>query len=62
MDTIRLPNDFKDFLKLLNLHYKNKISDLIDDINIDIINLAYLKKNKKASGRLKDLNDLEYLP
>lgn len=31
------------------------------DINIDIIDLESLKINKKASGRLKDLYDLENL-
>jgi len=34
----------------------------IDGIKIHFINLEQLKKNKKASGRLKDLADLDYLP
>lgn len=42
--------------------YAKKITDVIDDINVNIISLEHLKKNKKASGRIKDLHDLEYLP
>ncbi|MGI8668930.1 MAG: hypothetical protein ACR2J3_03680 [Aridibacter sp.] len=34
----------------------------LDDLNIKLISLKHLKINKKASGRLKDLNDLEHLP
>ncbi|MDZ4702061.1 MAG: hypothetical protein SH809_20290 [Rhodothermales bacterium] len=32
-----------------------------DDLIVPIISLACLKQNKRASGRLKDLADLEYL-
>ena len=32
-----------------------------DDLNVPIIGLDCLKQNKRASGRLKDLSDLEYL-
>jgi len=42
--------------------YHAKLVDTIDGIPVNIINLEHLKKNKQASGRLKDLNDLEYLP
>jgi len=42
--------------------YQRRITDTINGIKVDIINLDDLKKNKKASGRHKDLNDLEYLP
>lgn len=42
--------------------FREKIIDEIDGIQINIINLNDLKINKKASGRFKDLNDLEYLP
>ncbi len=42
--------------------YKKKITAKIDGINVNIINLTDLRKNKKASGRLKDLADLQYLP
>ncbi|MBI2421798.1 MAG: nucleotidyltransferase [Candidatus Hydrogenedentes bacterium] len=34
----------------------------IDGISVRIIALEDLKANKKASGRYKDLNDLEHLP
>ena len=33
-----------------------------DDVEVNIIGLRCLKKNKRASGRLKDLSDLDYLP
>lgn len=42
--------------------YEHRIVDEIDDIEINIIDLESLKRNKKASGRLKDLADLENLP
>lgn len=57
MDRTSLPQDFKDFLKLLIY-----IEDSIDGIKIKIIDLENLKKNKKASGRFKDLDDIENLP
>ena len=42
--------------------YKDRVEDIIDSINIKIINLKNLKENKKASGRHKDLDDLDKLP
>ncbi len=33
----------------------------VDDVEVNIIDLENLKKNKKASGRNKDLADLEQL-
>ena len=39
--------------------YKNKKIVTIDDIEINFISLQDLKKNKKASGRLQDLADIE---
>ncbi|HLE05227.1 MAG TPA: hypothetical protein VJA25_07010 [Dehalococcoidia bacterium] len=42
--------------------YKERVTEVIDGINVNIINLADLKKNKKASGRFRDLDDLERLP
>ena len=42
--------------------YKSRIEDSIDGIKINIIDLENLKKNKKASGRFRDLDDLEKLP
>ncbi len=41
--------------------YPKKVSVDIAGIKIDFIDLENLKKNKKASGRHKDLNDLENL-
>lgn len=41
--------------------YANRIVDTIDGVEVNLINLNHLQINKKASGRLKDLNDLEYL-
>ena len=32
-----------------------------DDVRVNVINLEHLKQNKRASGRLKDLADLDYL-
>jgi hypothetical protein len=47
--------DFKDC-------YRCRVIDTIDGVEVSIINLADLKKNKKAAGRHKDLGDLESLP
>jgi hypothetical protein len=41
--------------------YANRIVDTLDGVEVNLINLNHLKINKKASGRLKDLNDLENL-
>jgi hypothetical protein len=41
--------------------YLERNVDLLDEIQVNIISLKHLKVNKKASGRLKDLADLEYL-
>ena len=42
--------------------YRERIVDILDGVEVNLINLNYLKVNKKASGRHKDLNDLENLP
>ena len=42
--------------------YNKRVTDFIDGISVSIISSQHLKINKKASGRLKDLTDLEYLP
>ena len=42
--------------------YKKRITAEIDRIEVCIISLPDLKTNKKASGRNKDLADLDYLP
>ncbi len=42
--------------------YAAKTVDVIDGIEIKLINLTHLKINKQASGRPKDVNDLQNLP
>lgn len=42
--------------------YQQRVVDEIDGIEVNIIGLSQLKINKKASGRYKDLDDLENLP
>lgn len=41
--------------------YADRITDTLDEVEVNIISLKHLKVNKKASGRLKDLSDLEHL-
>ncbi|MCY3667538.1 MAG: hypothetical protein OXH81_17885 [Gemmatimonadetes bacterium] len=41
--------------------YSERIVDVIDSVEVHIINLEHLKQNKQASGRYKDLDDLQYL-
>jgi hypothetical protein len=41
--------------------YRSKTEVMVDDIPVQFIDLDNLKKNKKASGRLQDLADLENL-
>lgn len=41
--------------------FESKIEIEIDGLKISVIDLENLKKNKKASGRLQDLADLEKL-
>jgi len=41
--------------------YAEKLTVEIDEIEVNLISLSHLKLNKKASGRFKDLNDLENL-
>ena len=42
--------------------FATRIIDRIDDIEINLISLENLKKNKKACNRHKDLDDLQNLP
>ena len=42
--------------------FKNKVKLKFDGLIIPVISLKDLRKNKKASGRAKDLSDLENLP
>ena len=34
----------------------------IDGVDVNLISLHHLKANKQASGRYKDLDDIEHLP
>ena len=41
--------------------YSDRTVDVIDGVEVQIINLEHLKRNKRASGRQKDLDDLKHL-
>lgn len=41
--------------------YENRTTGILDGIEVSLIGLEDLKINKKASGRHKDLDDLEHL-
>ena len=40
--------------------YRNRVSDTADGVPFNILSLEDFKKNKLASGRPKDLSDLDY--
>jgi hypothetical protein len=42
--------------------YGERVVDTIDGVEVTVISLQHLKANKLASGRSKDLVDLEHLP
>ena len=42
--------------------YAARVIDVLDGLEVSLINLHDLKRNKRASGRHKDLDDLENLP
>ncbi len=42
--------------------YAKRVIDELDGVEVSLIDLEHLKINKKASGRHKDLADLENLP
>ncbi|WP_325309166.1 DUF6036 family nucleotidyltransferase [Longimicrobium sp.] len=42
--------------------YAGRVEDELDGVKVSLISLRDLKTNKKASGRNKDLADLENLP
>jgi phage replication-related protein YjqB (UPF0714/DUF867 family) len=42
--------------------YQARVTELVDEVPVSIINLDDLKANKKASGRHQDLADLDRLP
>lgn len=41
--------------------YQTRIVDMVDGVEVNLIDLEHLKKNKMASGRAKDIADLENL-
>jgi len=42
--------------------YQERIVDTLDGVEVNLIDLENLKKNKRASGRTKDIADVEKLP
>ena len=42
--------------------YARRVEDTLDGVLVRLIHLTDLKVNKRASGRHKDLDDLEHLP
>ena len=42
--------------------YAERVTAMVDGVDVNLISLPYLKVNKQASGRYKDLDDLEHLP
>jgi hypothetical protein len=42
--------------------HRNRVVDEMDGVTVNLLNLEDLKASKRASGRNKDLNDLENLP
>ncbi|MCX6902646.1 MAG: hypothetical protein NTW03_04050 [Verrucomicrobia bacterium] len=42
--------------------YARRVETVIDGVPVNLISLPDLKANKRASGRNKDLADLDYLP
>ena len=42
--------------------YAERVVDVLDDVEVNLISLKHLKLNKKACGRHQDLADLENLP
>lgn len=42
--------------------YAHRVVEVIDGVPVSVISAEHLKINKRASGRLKDLADLESLP
>jgi hypothetical protein len=45
-----------------NACYEARVVVELDGVELNLISLDDLKVNKKASGRLKDMTDLEKLP
>jgi hypothetical protein len=41
--------------------HRRRVSGIIDGVSVQLIDVADLIRNKKASGRHKDLGDVEHL-
>jgi len=41
--------------------YPSRVTDEMDGVAVNVIDLEHLKRNKRAAGRHKDLDDLEHL-
>ena len=52
--------DFVDFIRLLEA-YSNKTEGKVEDLRVNFINVKEFIKNKKATGRPKDLADIAAL-
>jgi hypothetical protein len=42
--------------------YAERVVDVLDGVEVNLISLRHLRINRRASGRHKDLEDLENLP
>ena len=42
--------------------YAERVTAIIDDVDVPVISLHHLKINKRAAGRPKDMIDVEHLP
>ncbi len=42
--------------------YAERVVDMIDGVEVNLISLNHLKINKKANGRYKDPDEMEHLP
>lgn len=62
----RVPNKIEVFQKASGLEFAEafprRVETILDGIPVKMISLADLKTNKRASGRNKDLADLDNLP
>ena len=47
---------------VFNQCFQKQVTHRIEDLELPFLSLLDLRKNKKASGRTKDLLDLENLP
>lgn len=62
----KLQTDLREFIVLLNSHHvdsawQSRVPTVIDDQPVSVLGWEELLRNKRASGRQKDLADLEKL-